>query len=165
MEVQEEKRKFSKKLDEMLSTMEREENPYPEMEAFNKWMDGLCADLGHVLADSVSKMPTREGAPEAVLTGLGRFVCMYLERLQRGGWVTHGVDIFEMFKEVLLPECHRLVVRELDDEEKYQAMVALFKAIKDGYKEDELTPEEVFDKYIKDGNKERYVKIITELLS
>lgn len=154
MEIQEEKKKFNKMLEEMLSVMDSSENLYPEMEVFCDWMEKLQNDLMKTLAETVKTFPEKAGAPEAIMLAVGRFVCTYLEKLQAGGFVTKGIDIYEIFKEVILPVCRKMVQKEMQD----SVARVIFMALQDGT----LTEEEIYEKYVGTGDKEEYLQIFRE---
>lgn len=144
---------LEKMYNDMMEGLENNKPCSSEVKRFNHWLEDLQASLMNTVSDALKKLPDdcKEGGfGEATMTGIARFVCTFLEKMQRNGFVSEGVDLYNVFTEVLLPVCHKIVVHEMDEMEKLKedlttgTAAILFHALKD----ETLTEEEIFDKYL-----------------
>lgn len=164
------RKEFKKFYEEIKKSFVNGETTYHETKAFNEWLDEMQENLFKVVADSAERIPVKEGQIEAAILGIARFTCTFLVNLQRRGMVTDGVDIFRIYCEVLLPECHELIIDELKDEEDLDELLRWIlrderrmhdtKAIFSALSNDKITEEEIFEKYIHTGDREECLKYL-----
>ena len=151
--------KFEEMYNKMMGAFDTDELLYPEMQAFNGWLDELQHNLMKTTAEAVRNTPVKEGFAEATMIAIGRFVCTFLEKMQRGGMVTEGTDIYKCFAEVLLPVCHKLVVGELDAKEEEEEK---FNSLAEDVANPDLSIEEILNKHFA-GHEDEFDEIRPKL--
>ena len=166
-------KKTKRLYDELMNALDSHDAPQKEMMAFGKWMDDLERNLMGELSKALDKIPEEIGFAEALTLSIGRFACRFLELMQRKGYVSEGVDIYQYFREALLPVCHRLVVKEMDDEEETERKakengvsdreLEISKIIVRELMGDKMTVEEIVDKYIQTDDRETTIKEFEEM--
>ncbi len=151
------KKDFKEKVQEFMNSHEYDEIDQEEVRATVDWMDQFQNELFKVLLVAITKMSQEQKDEDfhaLIMTGIARFACTYIETLNRTG--NDDTDIFSFFTEQLLPVAYELVKEEMDKNEKE-------KAIRHAILANKMTPEEIYDKYVGQGDKEGFVKAVRKL--
>jgi hypothetical protein len=122
---------YKKMFEDFLDKMENYRNADdPDADAFVGWLETLEGNLKEAATDSLDSMPKEceKGMAEAFFTGLARFTCRIIERMERKGMFSEPGTGYDFYTKGLMPVCRDLVIRELDEEQELNDKTAALMA-------------------------------------
>ena len=116
------KENYSKELDEFRKLMDEKKGfEFIEDEGFLEWADEAENAFREVSGEIIKKLPPairKKGFVEAYFVVLARFICRFINKMERQGMFAKGKDGYGFFTNVLMPIVNEMVVAELDEDER-----------------------------------------------
>lgn len=90
------------------------------LDALVGWQETMERKLTEAVKDSLESMPKEceKGIAEAFFTGLARFTCRIIERMERQGMFSEPGTGYDFYTKLLMPVCRDLVICELNEDQE-----------------------------------------------
>lgn len=140
--------------EELKRVANSDENLYPDMDYAAEWMDLLGEKLRMAMGEAIKQYPKKnDGVMEALLLGIARFTCMFIEKAERDGIkVNYTNSLYDLYMQIMMPTARDVVKQELDEVEKVPSSIMGFgEAITTDLLNTKVSIDAIIDKYFKNS--------------